>query len=337
MNRMNRMFVFSRIGGKRNGRICRPRAAATVFLLMLTAALAASVWNYVRMKECIVGDVNQALAETLRTETGGRITADTLRVFKSNLKIKELRESSYLSLCTEEPSRVAICSDTMNWESGSGWLHVRAYPNCTRAAVFGMSEQTVPFVLLVMSVLWGIWSLVSAHRNRNLSENGISGELTAGIAAGAAGIAAGSAGEAEACIPVESVAGTATGVAGETAAAAAGCVRLGSLSLAVAENRFFRNGKAGDVEAGVGEAGDGGAAVPVQFTPMQFQLMKLLFVQPGHCLPVEQICAALWPGKEDARETLYALVLRLKRVLADGSDLEIRAEKGGFYKLSVRR
>lgn len=304
MNRMNRMFVFSSIGGKRNGRVFRPRAAAAVFLLMLTAALAASVWNYVRMKECIVGDVNQALAETLRTETGGRITADTLRVFKSNLKIRELRESSYLSLCTEEPSRVVLCSDTMNWESGSGWLHVRAYPNCTRAAVFGMSEQTLPFVLLVMSVLWGIWSLVSAHRNRNLSENGISGALTAGIAVG-----------------------TAAGVAGETAGAAAGCVRLGSLSLAVAENRFFRNG----------EAGDGGPDVPVQFTPMQFQLMKLLFVHPGHCLPVEQICAALWPGKEDARETLYALVLRLKRVLADGSDLEIRAEKGGFYKLSVRQ
>ena len=43
----------------------------------------------------------------------------------------------------------------------------------------------------------------------------------------------------------------------------------------------------------------------VKLTPMQQQLMEMFFQSPAHSLTKAEICAALWPGKPDASETLY--------------------------------
>lgn len=75
----------------------------------------------------------------------------------------------------------------------------------------------------------------------------------------------------------------------------------------------------------------------VRLTPMQHRLMRMFFESSSHCLPKEEICEALWPRKEDASDTLYALVRRLKTVLETCSDLRIVAERGRAYRLTVRQ
>ena len=66
----------------------------------------------------------------------------------------------------------------------------------------------------------------------------------------------------------------------------------------------------------------------VKLTPMQQQLMELLWQSPTHQLPKNEICDALWPKKPDASETLYTLVRRLKPIVEQHSNLRIEADRG---------
>ena len=59
------------------------------------------------------------------------------------------------------------------------------------------------------------------------------------------------------------------------------------------------------------------AHTPIRFTPMQQQLMLLFWNAPSHSLTKEDICAALWPKKEDANDTLYTLIRRLKPIVEE--------------------
>ena len=91
----------------------------------------------------------------------------------------------------------------------------------------------------------------------------------------------------------------------------------GGLSYSAADGRFF---------AASGEA--------VQFTPMQQQLMELFFRAPLHRLTKQEICNALWPKKDDASETLYTLIRRLKPVVERYSRLHITSDRSRAYELS---
>ena len=73
----------------------------------------------------------------------------------------------------------------------------------------------------------------------------------------------------------------------------------------------------------------------MRFTPMQFELMRMFFSAEEHKLSKAEICAALWPGKPDASETLYTLIRRLKRVVEQDTNIKIEAERGRAYKLRV--
>ena len=74
----------------------------------------------------------------------------------------------------------------------------------------------------------------------------------------------------------------------------------------------------------------------VKLTPMQQQLMEMLWQSPSHQLPKTEICDALWPKKPDASETLYTLVRRLKPIIEQHSDLKIEADRGKAYGLTIR-
>jgi hypothetical protein len=71
----------------------------------------------------------------------------------------------------------------------------------------------------------------------------------------------------------------------------------------------------------------------VKLTPMQQQLMEMLWLSPSHQLPKAEICAALWPGKPDASETLYTLIKRLKPVVERHSSLRIASDRSKAYRL----
>lgn len=146
----------------------KPTTAIIVFFSLMIPSLLLSYGSYTIAKENIIDDVNQALAQTILYKQSDRITADTLKVYRSKLKINQLKRTSYLAMCTKESSNVSFCSDTMTYKCGKERLHIRAYPNCSKAAVFSMSEQIVPGGLFIMSVLWGMFSLFYLNHKKSL-------------------------------------------------------------------------------------------------------------------------------------------------------------------------
>jgi len=71
----------------------------------------------------------------------------------------------------------------------------------------------------------------------------------------------------------------------------------------------------------------------VKLTPMQQQLMEMFYMSPSHLLTKKEICDALWPKKEDASETLYTLIRRLKPIVEQHSNLRITSDRGRAYEL----
>ncbi|WP_283388958.1 helix-turn-helix domain-containing protein [Barnesiella viscericola] len=252
----------------------KPIAAIIVFFSLMLPSLFLSYGNYTTTKEYIINDVNQALAQTILYKTYDHITVDTLKVFRSKLQIDQLKETSYLSICTEEPSKIPFCSDTMSYKIGDERLHIRAYPNCSKAAIFGMSEQKLPSILFIISILWGLSSIMFFRMKPSEKVNNI--------------------------IELETIS-------------------VGALHFSKSSNLFFDE-----------------ARKEIYFTPMQYQLMKMFIIAKNHRLSVEEICHSLWPGKEDARDTLYTLVRRIKPVLERACNVKIEAEKGHFYVLKTK-
>ena len=72
-------------------------------------------------------------------------------------------------------------------------------------------------------------------------------------------------------------------------------------------------------------------------TPMQRQLMEMFVASGSHRLSKHEICDALWPKKDDASETLYALISRLKRELDKTSSFDIISDRGRDYILKHRK
>ena len=75
---------------------------------------------------------------------------------------------------------------------------------------------------------------------------------------------------------------------------------------------------------------------PVHFTPMQHQLMQMFLETPSHTLTKEEICDALWPKKDDANDTLYTLIRRIKPVLEAETNLVITSDRSRGYILEIR-
>ena len=75
---------------------------------------------------------------------------------------------------------------------------------------------------------------------------------------------------------------------------------------------------------------------PIHFTPMQQQLIRLFWDAPAHCLSKETICAQLWPKKEDANDTLYTLIRRIKPIIERQTELQITSDRGKGYSLEKK-
>ena len=56
---------------------------------------------------------------------------------------------------------------------------------------------------------------------------------------------------------------------------------------------------------------------------------------PSHSIPKEEICATLWPKKDDANDTLYTLIRRLKPIVEEHTRLKIVADRGRNYSLEI--
>lgn len=93
---------------------------------------------------------------------------------------------------------------------------------------------------------------------------------------------------------------------------------FGGLTYSDADDRFY-----------------GADQIPIRFTPMQQQLMRLFWQSPFHSISKEEICATLWPKKDDANDTLYTLIRRLKPIVEEHTRLKIVADRGRNYSLEI--
>lgn len=74
----------------------------------------------------------------------------------------------------------------------------------------------------------------------------------------------------------------------------------------------------------------------LRLTPQQSKIMELFFLSPSHTLARTDICEALWPGKENADESLNTLIRRLRPLIEDNSNLKIITDRGRAYELEIR-
>ncbi len=74
----------------------------------------------------------------------------------------------------------------------------------------------------------------------------------------------------------------------------------------------------------------------LKLTPMQYTLMEMFYLSSSHLLFKSDICQTLWPGKDNADETLYTLIRRLKLIVENNSNLRITTDRGRAYGLEIK-
>lgn len=110
------------------------------------------------------------------------------------------------------------------------------------------------------------------------------------------------------------------GASGSASGSASGeLIAFGNLSLSVPEACFYNERRE-----------------RLRLTPMQYSLMEMFYLSSSHLLPKADICRSLWPGKENAEETLYTLIRRLKPIVEDNSNLKITTDRGRAYGLELK-
>lgn len=96
-------------------------------------------------------------------------------------------------------------------------------------------------------------------------------------------------------------------------------IAFGNLSLSRQESCFYNENKE-----------------KLKLTPMQYELMEMFYLSSSHLLFKSDICQNLWPGKDNADETLYTLIRRLKPIVEDNSNLRITTDRGRAYGLEIK-
>ena len=220
----------------------KQKYAVVVLFALIIASSMVSLSSYKATEELVTEDMNQALAKTLDEQQSDVISADTIQVFNSHLRMEALRGRAVLAVDTKR----GFC----------------LRPQVSTATILSLSDQRPAMVLWSMALLWGLFCMYRYQRS-----------MTMGL--------------------------------------------YGGLAL---QDGLFINAK----------------GCEVKLTPMQQQLMEMLWQSPTHQLSKAEICDALWPKKEDASETLYTLIRRLKPIIEEHSDLKIKSDRGKSYGLKIK-
>ena len=220
----------------------KQRYAVVVLFVLITASSMVSLTSYKATEQLVTADMNQALAKALDEQQSDVISADTIQVFNSYLKLEALKGNAVLAVDTKKG--------------------VRPRPQVSTATILSLSDQRPSMILWSMAMLWGLFCLYQHRRN-----------VTLGL--------------------------------------------YGGLAL---QNGHFVDARGNKVK----------------LTPMQQQLMEMLWKSHTHQLSKTEICNTLWPKKPDANETLYTLIRRLKPIIEQHSDLKIEADRGKSYGLTIK-
>ena len=275
-----------------------------IFVLLTVSSVVTGTGNYMDAKDRIASDLNRALVRALSEKGGEWVTADTIRVCK---QLQAQSTDVVAMLIRDELFTESLSIPELR---GKSYVSFALIPQGGTQAVAWKGDAGVSGDTVVMrpDVLQNADMQVAFRGNVDCSFATVFGlsdlRLSVGLMAAAVLWGVFSLSQMRrrvvACMP------------------AAGRNQLGGLRFDPSLNTFYNS-----------------ADEEVRFTPMQFQLMRMFFNAEGYKLSKAEICESLWPGKDDASETLYTLLRRLKRVVEQNSSLKIEAERGRAYKLTV--
>lgn len=307
-------------------KIMKPYLSIIIFVLLLASSVITGTDRYFCTKNRIKDSLNQALAQTIAEKGRAWLDADTIKAYRllqnassghvsliindecfiRKLDMPQLRAKAYISfdilasnVVTDKSERdyARFCSDTIILKP------VSLKGSNASVAMRGYAECSFLTVLgmsdqklpLSLMLMSLIWAGMSYMYVYRKNGSFVP------------------------CLLLQDVKGRSISAdINEMPTAKNNMISVGSMSLNIHSGIFY----------GIDNK-------EVNLTPMQFELMRMFFESEEHRLLKTEICQALWPGKDNACETLYALIKRLKPVVEANSNLKIVAERGRAYKLRI--
>lgn len=125
----------------------------SIFLLVMLMAVVSAITSYKATSTRISEDVNNALALTKYQMPCDVVSADTIRCYRNNITIVELRDTAYLAMRTVR-------------RGNHQETELIAEANCDFATIFMLSDQRASAALVVIGMLWLIGSTLYVRRHR---------------------------------------------------------------------------------------------------------------------------------------------------------------------------
>jgi hypothetical protein len=125
----------------------------SIFLLVMLMAFVSAITSYKATSTRISEDVNNALALTKYQMPCDVVSADTIRCYRNNITIVELRDTAYLAMRTVR-------------RGNHQETELIAEANCDFATIFMLSDQRASASLVVIGMLWLIGSTLYVRRHR---------------------------------------------------------------------------------------------------------------------------------------------------------------------------
>lgn len=285
----------------------------TVFLTLMLTSLLAGRHNYRVTKDEITADLNQALAQTLLEKKDPIVTQDTIRAYK---QLRQTSGGQVLIAVSDErfcrhlknprlKQAAFLTFDVMDGDYRGSSMDGQIICSDTLVVRNGRAGETL--------ALKG-YTRLSAAAVFGMSDQRLPGGLMAAALLWAIGSMLYLRKREKENPMLQPAEGSVLSAGGGTQSAP----DFGGLTYSDADDRFY--------------AAD---HTPIRFTPMQQQLMRLFWQAPSHSLTKEEICAVLWPKKDDANNTLYTLIRRLKPIVEEHTQLKIVADRGRNYSLEI--
>lgn len=123
---------------KEKQRFTQQHVVIVLFALIL-ASSTASFTSYRATSRYVSADMQRALTIALHEQQTPAITQDTIRTFNRHLQIAALRGKATLAVDTRSH-------------------HFKAYPHCSEATIFALSDQRPAIVLWILTCLYALWA-----------------------------------------------------------------------------------------------------------------------------------------------------------------------------------
>ena len=276
-----------------------------IFILLCLTAMSTSCGSYCKVERNIENDLKQALTKTINEKGMETMRQDSIRAYRSiartegeMMTIAVGDETLRRHLRNPQLGEMAFITYTVRCERGGWKVTFDTEAKCSAVMIWSLSDQRLSAWLSVMALL----SLALSFRGRRQLQptNEARAEFQARL-------------------------GYALQEGGRRSQPTTS--REPSSSLEWPRCEGGRQSQPITMDS----------FSATHLTPMQRQLMEMFVASGSHRLSKHEICDALWPKKDDASETLYALISRLKRELDKTSSFDIISDRGRAYILKRRK